>query len=77
MCNLNKYISYYSLVELQIKVGLIMCYKITENCSAIKVSLPIFLGQTRITFSSGVQNKIWGKLFTYIITTLLFTFHDV
>lgn len=73
MCNLNRYISYYSVVELQIKIRL-MCYKITENCSAIKVSLPIFPGQTRIIFSSGVQNKIGGKLFTYIITTSIIHF---
>lgn len=52
----------------------LLCYKIIENCTAIKVSLPIFLGQTRIIFSSGIQNKIWWKLFTFIIATSIIHF---
>lgn len=36
--------------------------------------LPIFLRQTRIIFSFGMGNKIWERLFTFIIITFILHF---
>lgn len=51
-----------------------MYCKITGNCFATGIPLPKFLGQTRNIFSSGVGDKIWGELLSFIIITCIIYF---